>query len=61
MPADFYEQMDRAGILVDAGFQCCDNWQREEGETEYTAHELKVLQPLGARRSASGCATTRAS
>ncbi|MHB8533106.1 MAG: glycosyl hydrolase 2 galactose-binding domain-containing protein, partial [Solirubrobacteraceae bacterium] len=43
MPADFYEQMDRAGILVDAGFQCCDNWQREEGEREYTAHELKVI------------------
>ena len=43
MPADFYEQMDRAGILIDAGFQCCDNWQREEGEPEYTARELSVL------------------
>ena len=29
MPEDFYEQMDRAGILVDAGFQCCDAWQPE--------------------------------
>jgi len=29
MPADFYEQMDRAGILIDAGFQCCDAWQPE--------------------------------
>jgi hypothetical protein len=27
MPDDFYEQMDRAGILVDGGFQCCDAWQ----------------------------------
>ncbi len=43
MPADFYQQMDRAGILIDAGFQCCDNWQREEGEKEYTAHEVKIL------------------
>ena len=43
MPADFYEQMDRAGILIDAGFQCCDNWQREEEEKEYTPHELKVI------------------
>ncbi len=43
MPADFYEQMDRAGILIDAGFQCCDNWQREEEEPEYTAHELTVI------------------
>ncbi|HUA50071.1 MAG TPA: hypothetical protein VMA77_32870, partial [Solirubrobacteraceae bacterium] len=27
MPDDFYEQMDRAGILIDGGFQCCDAWQ----------------------------------
>jgi exo-1,4-beta-D-glucosaminidase len=27
MPDDFYEQFDRAGILVDGGFQCCDAWQ----------------------------------
>ncbi len=44
MPADFYEQMDRAGLLIDSGFQCCDNWQREEGEREYTPHELSVLR-----------------
>jgi exo-1,4-beta-D-glucosaminidase len=43
MPADFYEQMDRAGILVDAGYQCCDNWQREEHEKGYNAQELQVL------------------
>ncbi len=43
MPADFYEQMDRAGILIDSGFQCCDNWQREEGEKEYTGAEVKIL------------------
>jgi beta-galactosidase/beta-glucuronidase len=27
MPDDFYEQMDRAGILIDGGYQCCDAWQ----------------------------------
>jgi exo-1,4-beta-D-glucosaminidase len=26
MPNDFFEQMDRAGILVNGGFQCCDAW-----------------------------------
>src|SRR6185437_15067428 len=30
MPDDFYEQMDRAGVLVDAGFQCCDAWQLQD-------------------------------
>lgn len=27
MPENFFEQMDAAGILVNAGFQCCDAWQ----------------------------------
>jgi len=27
MPQDWYEQMDAAGILVNAGFQCCDAWE----------------------------------
>ncbi len=27
LPDDFYEQFDRAGILVDGGYQCCDAWQ----------------------------------
>ncbi|MGH3169487.1 MAG: glycosyl hydrolase 2 galactose-binding domain-containing protein, partial [Trebonia sp.] len=29
MPPDFYQQMDQAGILVNAGFQCCDAWELE--------------------------------
>jgi exo-1,4-beta-D-glucosaminidase len=29
MPDDFYEQMDAAGMLVNAGFQCCDAWELE--------------------------------
>ncbi len=32
MPEDFYEQMDRAGIMIDAGFQCCDAWQPEHAK-----------------------------
>ena len=27
MPQDWYNQMDAAGILVNAGFQCCDAWE----------------------------------
>src|SRR6185312_9757905 len=43
MPADFYEQMDRAGILVDAGFQCCDAWQLPDDGKGVTAHDYAVL------------------
>ena len=43
MPDDFYEQMDRAGILIDAGFQCCDAWDAQSiGET-FTSHDFVVL------------------
>src|SRR4029077_2762537 len=41
MPADFFEQMDAAGILVNGGFQCCDAW--EVGGTLTTAQQ-SVLQ-----------------
>jgi exo-1,4-beta-D-glucosaminidase len=27
MPDDFYQQMDAAGILINAGYQCCDFWE----------------------------------
>jgi exo-1,4-beta-D-glucosaminidase len=43
MPQDFYNQMDRAGILVDAGFQCCDYWQppgRGQGVTSQDYHVM---------------------
>ena len=43
MPADFYEQMDRAGILIDAGFQCCDAWQLPDNGKGVTAHDYAVL------------------
>jgi exo-1,4-beta-D-glucosaminidase len=42
MPEDFYEQMDRAGILIDAGFQCCDAWQPEHARL--SRQDYRVLQ-----------------
>jgi exo-1,4-beta-D-glucosaminidase len=27
LPDDFYQQADAAGLLIDAGFQCCDAWE----------------------------------
>ncbi|WP_194896382.1 glycosyl hydrolase 2 galactose-binding domain-containing protein [Catenulispora pinisilvae] len=27
LPPDFYQQMDAAGILVNVGYQCCDEWE----------------------------------
>jgi len=41
MPADWFEQMDAAGILVNGGFQCCDAWQI--GGTP-TQADLNILQ-----------------
>ncbi|HEX9622749.1 MAG TPA: beta-mannosidase, partial [Streptosporangiaceae bacterium] len=41
MPADFFEQMDAAGILVNGGFQCCDAW---EVSGTLTQAQLNVLQ-----------------
>jgi exo-1,4-beta-D-glucosaminidase len=42
MPDDFYEQLDRAGILVDGGFQCCDAWQLQDSHLT-SAHDFSVL------------------
>src|ERR1700749_3272569 len=41
MPADWFEQMDAAGILVNGGFQCCDAW---EVSGSLTQAQLNVLQ-----------------
>ena len=41
MPADFFAQMDAAGILINGGFQCCDAW--EVGGSLTTAQQA-VLQ-----------------
>jgi exo-1,4-beta-D-glucosaminidase len=42
MPDDFYDQMDRAGILIDGGYQCCDAWQPSRRQT-LTSQQLAVL------------------
>jgi exo-1,4-beta-D-glucosaminidase len=41
MPPDFYDQMDRAGILVAAGFQCCDAWEMYDPPTP---DQVRILQ-----------------
>jgi exo-1,4-beta-D-glucosaminidase len=41
MPADWFEQMDAAGILVNGGFQCCDAWQLSGTPTQA---QLTILQ-----------------
>jgi exo-1,4-beta-D-glucosaminidase len=43
MPGDFYEQMDRAGILIDAGFQCCDRWELPESGRGVTDADYQVI------------------
>jgi exo-1,4-beta-D-glucosaminidase len=43
MPQDFYEQMDRAGVLVDGGFQCCDAWQLQDSHLT-SNHDFRVLE-----------------
>jgi exo-1,4-beta-D-glucosaminidase len=43
MPQNFYDQMDRAGILVDAGFQCCDKWAPSGSGRGVTAEEYRVM------------------
>ncbi len=43
MPDDFYQQMDRAGIMIDAGFQCCDRWQLPAGGQGVTARDYVTL------------------
>ena len=42
MPADFYQQMDQAGILVNAGFQCCDAWELQ-GSNLTSAADYAVM------------------
>jgi exo-1,4-beta-D-glucosaminidase len=39
-PADWYQQMDAAGILVNAGYQCCNFWEA----TSYTTAQNAVYQ-----------------
>jgi exo-1,4-beta-D-glucosaminidase len=43
MPANFYEQLDRAGILIDAGFQCCDAWQPNDDGSGVTTQDFRDM------------------
>ena len=43
MPQDFYEQMDKAGIMIDGGFQCCDAWQPANNGQDLTARDYGVM------------------
>ena len=49
MPDDFYQQLDRAGILIDAGFQCCmTKWGPGFDEAAVSQDDLDQLD-LAAR------------
>ena len=43
MPDDFYERMDRAGVLIDGGFQCCDAWQLPGNGQGVTSRDYFLL------------------
>jgi exo-1,4-beta-D-glucosaminidase len=42
MPDDFYRQMDRAGMLIASGYQCCDAWELPT-DRPTTPQKLTVL------------------
>jgi exo-1,4-beta-D-glucosaminidase len=47
MPSQWFRQMDRAGILVNAGYQCCDAWQlQDSGLTSAEDFHLLALSAL---------------
>ena len=43
MPPDFFEQMDQAGILVNAGYQCCDAWELQSSGLT-TSADFQIMQ-----------------
>ncbi|HEY6313825.1 MAG TPA: beta-mannosidase, partial [Streptosporangiaceae bacterium] len=43
MPADFFQQMDRAGMLVNAGYQCCDAWELQSSGLTTNA-DFQIMQ-----------------
>jgi exo-1,4-beta-D-glucosaminidase len=43
MPPGFFEQMDRAGILINAGYQCCDAWQLQDSHLTSPA-DYKIIR-----------------
>ena len=43
MPPDFFAQMDQAGILVNAGYQCCDAWELQSSGLT-TSADFAIMQ-----------------
>ena len=43
MPPDFFAQMDQAGILVNAGYQCCDAWELQSSGLT-TSADFQIMQ-----------------
>jgi len=43
MPPDFFQQMDQAGMLVNAGYQCCDAWELQSSGLT-TSADFAILQ-----------------
>jgi len=44
MPDNFFTQMDRAGLLINAGYQCCDAWQLPIDGHGVTSADYRLLQ-----------------
>jgi len=44
MPDNFFAQMDRAGILINAGYQCCDAWQLPSNGMGVTKADYRLLR-----------------
>jgi hypothetical protein len=43
MPDDFYEQMDKAGMIIDGGFQCCDDSWQPASDASLTDSDLHIM------------------
>ncbi|KAA2264236.1 beta-mannosidase [Solihabitans fulvus] len=41
-PDDLYQQLDAAGIMVDAGFQCCDAWEPSGTPSQADLNVMKL-------------------
>jgi exo-1,4-beta-D-glucosaminidase len=46
-PDDFFQQMDRAGILIDSGQQCCDYWETPGTDAATTSLLTLSAQTIG--------------
>jgi hypothetical protein len=42
LPDEFYHQFDKAGLIIDGGFQCCDRWEASNS-SPYSAQDLHVI------------------